>query len=530
MNTTNTLNPSAPEFNPSTANTTLYLEASRTVLLQTAVAEVYNPNDQTQRRSIRIIMDSGSQRSYLTAKVKQDLRLETVRTQRLSIAAFGSRRAPAKPCDVVTLRVQTRSGPDLEISLFVVPHICDPLSVQPVSTGHHHLLGLDLADHRCGSEPPEVDLLIGSDVYWDVVTGEVVRGPDGPVALNTRLGWVLSGPMQMSDATSVNFASSHTLRIDSSTEILDKRLQLFWELESFGVRAEEDPVQEQFTESIQMVNGRYQVSLPWREYHEPLPTNHELSLKRLRGLLRRLNQQPEVLAEYDKTIQEQRSKGIVERVETGDVGEPGRVHYLPHHAVIRRAKQTTKVRVVYDASSSAAGPSLNNCLHTGPKYNQRILEILIRFRTYPVAVVADVEKAFLMISVDPRDRDFLRFLWVKDATADEPEIVTFRFSRVMFGVSSSPFLLNATIQHHVKKYIEAQPAVVGKLLKSIYVDDVVGGADTEEQACQFYRSSKQLLAEGSFNLRKFVSNLPALQATDQPLYLRTVRKHLMKRT
>ena len=178
------------------------------------------------------------------------------------------------------------------------------------------------------------------------------------------------------------------------------------------------------------------------------------------------------------------------------------MHYLPHHNVIRLDKQTTKIRVVYDASSS---PSLNNCLHTGPKFNRKILEILLRFRTYPVAVVADMEKAFLMISVD---RDVLRFLWVKDVTTEEPEIVMFRFSRVVFGVSSSLFLLNATIQH-VEKYAEAQPTVVGKLLESINVD---GGADTEEQAFQFYKKSKELLAAGSFNLRKFVSNLPSLQA------------------
>ena len=118
-------------------------------------------------------------------------------------------------------------------------------------------------------------------------------------------------------------------------------------------------------------------------------------------------------------------------MEPGDDGKPGRVHYLPHHTVIRQDKQTTWVRVVYDASSSSSGPSLNNCLHTGPKFNQKILEILLRFRSYPVAVVADIEKAFLMISVEPNDRDVLRFLWVKDMTSDQPEIVTFRFSRVV---------------------------------------------------------------------------------------------------
>ena len=90
-----------------------------------------------------------------------------------------------------------------------------------------------------------------------------------------------------------------------------------------------------------------------------------------------------MLAEYDKIIREQITKGIVERVEPGDDGKPGRVHYLLHHAVIRQDKQTTRLRVVYDASSSSLDPFLNNCPHTGPKYNQKILKILLQFRTYP---------------------------------------------------------------------------------------------------------------------------------------------------
>ena len=166
-------------------------------------------------------------------------------------------------------------------------------------------------------------------------------------------------------------------------------------------------------------------------------------------------------------------------------------------------KRPPKVRIVYDASSRTSGPSLNNCLHTGPKYNQNILEILLRFRSYPVAVVADVEKAFLMISVDPKDRDVLRFLWVKNVMSGEPEIIILRFARVVFGVSSSPFLLNATIWLHLNKYLETQPALVEKIQESIYVDDVVGGDDDEECAYNFYQDSKWLLPDGLFNLRKF---------------------------
>ena len=68
------------------------------------------------------------------------------------------------------------------------------------------------------------------------------------------------------------------------------------------------------------------------------------------------------------------------------------------------------MRVVYDASARSSGPSLNDCLYVGPKFNQKTLEVLLRFRSYPIAWIADIEKAFLMISMAPKDRDVLRFL------------------------------------------------------------------------------------------------------------------------
>ena len=76
-----------------------------------------------------------------------------------------------------------------------------------------------------------------------------------------------------------------------------------------------------------------------------------------------------------------------------------RLHYLPHHAVVRQDKTTSKIRVVYDVSAKTNGPSLNECLHVGPALHRKIFDILVRFRTYPITLVADIEKAFLMIKV-----------------------------------------------------------------------------------------------------------------------------------
>ena len=506
-----TLDPSAPVFSSPPTSTSLYVDSSKAILLQTALVEVFNPCDPSLMLKLRVIMDSGSQRSYLTQRAKDSLALVTSETQCLSIAAFRSTRGDPKSCEVVRVAIRTRSGHEQEFKLFVVPYICDPLTAQSVnlcSRMYSHLSQLDLADTHHSGTPMEVDMLIGSDLYWDLVTGETIRGRGGPVAINTKLGWVLSGPAEADGQQNptVSLITTHTLHVNAvGDEEPDAVLRSFWELESLGVQGPDDLAYDHFISSVVFKHGRYEVSLPWREYHEPLPDNYDLSLKRLQGLLQRLKQTPAILQEYDAIIRDQLSKGIVEIVSSQSNDMPGKIHYLPHHAVIRRDKETTKVRVVYDASARCNGPSLNNCLYTGPKFNQKILEILLRFRSYPIAWIANIEKAFLMISIAPKDQDVLRFLWINDVNSSDPEVVTFRFTRVVFGVSSSPFLLNATIKHHVEKYSSTHPEIVKLLLQSIYVDDVVSGADHEEEAYTLYTASKEILSHASFNLRKFVT-------------------------
>ena len=213
-----------------------------------------------------------------------------------------------------------------------------------------------------------------------------------------------------------------------------------------------------------------------------------------------------MLHEYDSIIREQTHRGIVEVVKDTSDDIRGRVHYLPHHAVIRYDKDTSKVRIVYDASArSSEGPSLNDCLETRPKFDQNIL---LRFCLHRVAVTADVEKAFLMVSVAKGDRDVLRFLWVDDVLSDQPNLIQLRFTRVVFGVRSSPFLLNATIRHHLEQYRDVQPALVSKLSKAAYVDDIITGAN---DAHWLFEEAKRMLAEGGFNLRKFCSISALLQ-------------------
>ena len=140
-----------------------------------------------------------------------------------------------------------------------------------------------------------------------------------------------------------------------------------------------------------------------------------------------------------------------------------------------------------------------------------IFDLLVRFRTYKVALTADLEKAFLMVSVDEADRDVLRFIWVDDILKDPPDLKVYRFTRVVFGVSSSPFLLNATIRFHLEKHRQEKEELVQKLLHSTYVDDIISGGHTEDEAFELYMESKKIFREGGFNLRKFKTNSKCLQ-------------------
>lgn len=146
-----------------------------------------------------------------------------------------------------------------------------------------------------------------------------------------------------------------------------------------------------------------------------LPENYQLAVGRLKSTLNRLRKNPRLLEMYTAVIQEQVDRGIIEKV-SEEVVQGEVKHYIPHHVVVTPTKSTTKVRVVYDASAKTkhSNKRLNECLYRGPVMLPDLCGLLIRFRLNTIAVVADVEKAFLSIGLQQPDRDVTRFLWPKD--------------------------------------------------------------------------------------------------------------------
>ena len=257
-----------------------------------------------------------------------------------------------------------------------------------------------------------------------------------------------------------------------------------------------------FQDSIQFRNNRYEVKLPFKEDHPVIEDNYRLSLQRLKNKSSNNN---ELLREYDDIIQNQIKMGIVEEI--NEPGEVGEVTYLPHKAVIREDKKSTKVRVVFDASAkSKQGVSLNDCLYKGPCLNPLLYDMLLRFRVHNIALTGDIEKAFLQVSVAPEDRNYLRFLWYRDVSSKAPEVVKLRFTRVIFGAICSQFLLNGTVKTHAEKYNKIDPEFSKKILRHFYVDDLNTGVANKEEGFNLYKKVKFRFQEAGLNIRKWRTN------------------------
>ena len=133
--------------------------------------------------------------------------------------------------------------------------------------------------------------------------------------------------------------------------------------------------------------------------------------------------------------------------------------YIPHKPVVRENAETTKVRIVFDASAKANedSPSLNECLETGPPIQNLLWDVLVRNRVKPIALAGDIKQAFLQVRIIPEYRNALRFHWIKNK--DPSAIEVLRLTRALFGLVQSPFLLGGTLKVHLNKLKEAEGTI-----------------------------------------------------------------------
>ena len=153
--------------------------------------------------------------------------------------------------------------------------------------------------------------------------------------------------------------------------------------------------------------------------------------------------------------------------------------------------------------------SLNDCLLVGPPFLNDLCSILLRFRVPTFAFATDIEKAFLHVKLHKSDMDYTRFLWPSDIANPAGDLATYRFKVVPFGTTSSPFMLNAVIDLHLSKY----PSQVARDMKTnLYVDNLISGCNSEDEAIDYYQQSRCIMNVARFNLRSWSSNSSRLRS------------------
>ncbi|XP_035890588.1 uncharacterized protein LOC118502464 [Anopheles stephensi] len=443
------------------------------VVLETVV--LWLVDDHGIRHEARALLDSGSMCNIVSESLARKL---LTRRTKINVALTGIGEGVQQAKGSIIATVQSKSAPfSSPLEFLIVNSPCAEIPTAPIDVAGWKFPDVPLADPAFNL-PSRVDVIIGSDAYWDWHTGKkqlLVKG----------------GPWRH--------------------ESLDTLLQRFWEnetnLEGPALSLEEDACEKHYAATTTRDHhGRYIVCLPRNPRADiVLGSSKEIADRRLMAVERRLKINPEMEMEYKRFMQEYEELGHMRKL-TEPVDDSVPHCYIPHHAVVKESSTSTKVRVVFDAScKTSSGYSLNDTLLVGPIVQEDLLTIILRFRSYAIALVADVEKMYRQILHNIIDRNLLRIRYRKSPL--DP-ISTYELNTVTYGTASAPFLATRTLQQVAHDHKDQFPKAVDPVLRDFYVDDLLTGATDLNEAVEVRKQITAMLDSAGFALKKWASNVP----------------------
>ena len=474
-------------------------------LLATAIIKVRDARGDFHE--VRALLDNCSQLTLITEDCVQRLGLKKHNSS-TSVTGVGAVNAGGSK-GVVNFILSSRVDETFHLNvegLVLTKITSDQPNFTIADNGWSHIKDLPLADPEF-RRSARIDVLLGGDVLAEVMEEGLVKSSGGsPTAQKTALGWILFGSVN-NGAPKVNRA---TLLACCN---LEKTVQSFFASESdeddgSWKTEEEDACEEHFQQTLSRhADGRYVVRLPFKKSPDCLGDSRKRALRTLLQSEKRLTTRG-MLEQYNNVLQEYIDMGHMELVSGANLHAPGMKYYLAHHGVIKEDSTTTKLRVVFNASASTTtGESLNSILRIGTRIQEDLFSILVRARQFPIMMTADVAKMYRQVWVHSEDRDFQRILW--RPTLEEP-IKEYRLKTVTFGVASAPFQAIRAMQQLAHDYQDKFPLAAAILLRDFYVDDVITGQNSIEEALEVQRQLIALCNEGGFPLRKWSSNETAL--------------------
>ncbi|XP_061729006.1 uncharacterized protein LOC133533933 [Cydia pomonella] len=312
---------------------------SKARLMPTALVQVYAENG--EKHLMRALLDPCSQESFITEAAAQRLRL-----RRTSVSGHVTGVEKMKTTLKYVTEIEFSSRIELKMKMkattYVVHHITDIMPENEVKMENwKHVEKLCLADPTCHT-PGHIDLLLGVEIWSEVIKPGAINGPSGtPIAQDSHLGWIICGNVRTEHTATKNIVSMH-LNVD-----LNNMLKKFWELETIEEESHTLTSDEKKAEDIyekthkRREDGRYVVRLPFRDDTPVLPRDsREIAVKRWMSLERRLDKNPKLKDDYNDVLKEYLELQHMKKVDDKKITE--NCVYLPHHAIIREDKETTR--------------------------------------------------------------------------------------------------------------------------------------------------------------------------------------------
>ncbi|UYV69731.1 hypothetical protein LAZ67_7000518 [Cordylochernes scorpioides] len=479
-----------PSDVPSTSTSCCLSEANGSIqiLLSTAIIHIQD--------------DNGSQRSLITEKCAANLGIP-IRRKRIAVGGLGDQLVESSQGEVFIRFSSHFNHQSFETTALVLTKLTNNI---PSFTG------LILADPLF-FKSREIDVILGSDIAFNLIQEGRRNGNENePSAIHSKLGWLVYGPTSVSERQSFRNLVHFSSELESEHSI--KR---FWELESIPL--EEIPTKEEkdceshyLKNVVRDESGRYIVRLPFKESAEKLGQSKSIAIRRFLNLEKRLEQNENIYVQCKQFMNEYIRLGHMQ-ASCSLQTEPK--YYIPHHCILKA--QPTKLRVVFDASTKTTTQiSLNDLLHVGPKLQNNIFNIPLKFRTNSVALVADIEKMYRQIRLHPDDIKYQTILWrdCKDLELQEYNLLT-----VTYGLACASYLAIRTLNQIAHDVQVSNPGISNIIRENFYVNDLLTGCPTVEDAKGLMQQLIAVLGSGGFVLRKWVSNETSI-IEDLPLLLR----------
>ncbi|XP_031634739.1 uncharacterized protein LOC116348029 [Contarinia nasturtii] len=372
--------------------------------------------------------------------------------------------------------------------------------VDEISLGKQwkYLNELPLADPEF-DEPNDIDLLFGLDIYAIILEEGLRKGRlHEPIAQNSLLGWLCFGPACKK--------SDFSIRIHST--FLEENLKRFWENEEVEITpilTEEHQKCLDFCKenTKRLPSDHIETAFPFKmnpKSENFLGDSRRMALRRFFHLEKKFQSNSEFYERYKADI-----LSYLESNHMSLSKSPANEgYYLPHHAVIREESTTTKQRTVFDASATTTnGFSLNDRCLNGPTIQPELFDIFTRWRTHKIALVADIEKMYRQIRMDPEDRKYQKILW--RFSKDEP-IQTYELNTVTFGVKPAPIMAIFSTFFLADEAKSQFPLASESIKKDFYVDDCQSGSYSTSSAKALQTELNALFSSAHMTLRKWAAN------------------------